>query len=50
MANTDDLYKLSFGQHGSSFSDNGSEVTPPSGMGPTPGELQAQEEKGRTRK
>ena len=32
MANTDDLYKLSFGQHGSSFSDNGSAVTPPSGM------------------
>ena len=32
MANTDDLYKLSFGQHGCAFQDAGGAITPPSGM------------------
>jgi len=32
MANTDDLYKASFGQHGNAFQDTNAAVTPPSGM------------------
>ena len=32
MANTDDLYKASFGQHGNAFKNTASAVTPPSGM------------------
>ena len=32
MANTDDLYKASFGQHGNAFQDTNTAVTPPSGM------------------
>jgi len=32
MANTDDLFKASFGQHGCAFQDAGGEITAPSGM------------------
>ena len=32
MANTGDLYKATFGQHGNAFQDTNAAVTPPSGM------------------